>query len=88
MGQRKPVIVSNIYRRPVAGGPKRKALNLTRYHHLDVGPTGRSSPDGARGGREDKASASYRQARDQIIERMSTHSAPHPPKNLKGAARF
>lgn len=48
---------------------QRKALELTRYHHLDVVYWPILDPTGLGEGREDRL-GSYRQARDQIIARM------------------
>jgi len=54
---------------------QRKALELTRYHHLDVVYWPILDPTGLGEGREDKL-RSYRQARDQIVERMIDRFGP------------
>ena len=48
---------------------QRRALELTRYHHLEVEYWPVLDPTGLGETREDKL-ASYRQARDQIRERL------------------
>ena len=57
---------------------QRKALEFTRYHHIDVVYWPILDPTGLGETREAKL-ASYRQARDQIIERMI--DAWGPPKD-------
>ena len=54
---------------------QRKALELTRYHHLDVVYWPILDPTGLGETREDKLKG-YRQARDQIIERMTDMWGP------------
>ncbi len=49
---------------------QRRALELTRVHHLDVIYWPILDPTGLGEGREDKL-RSYREARDQIVERMT-----------------
>ena len=58
-------------RRPVALSPaaQRKALELTRYHHLEIDYWPILDPTGLGETREAKLDA-YRQARDQIVGRM------------------
>lgn len=61
---------------------QRKALELTRYHHLDVEYWPILDPTGLGETREDKL-RSYRQARDQIIARMTGKwGAPKPAEVL------
>ncbi len=50
---------------------QRRALELTRFYHLDVEYWPILDPTGLGESREDKL-ASYRSARDQIIERLRT----------------
>jgi arsenate reductase len=54
---------------------QRRALDLTRFYHLDVEYWPILDPTGLGEGREDKL-ASYRQARDQIRERMLSRFGP------------
>ena len=54
---------------------QRKALDLTRLYHLDVEYWPILDPTGLGESREDKL-ASYRQARDQIYERMIARFGP------------
>ena len=54
---------------------QRRALELTRYYHLDVEYWPILDPTGLGETREDKL-ASYRQARDQIRERMLSRFGP------------
>lgn len=54
---------------------QRRALELTRYHHLDVEYWPILDPTGIGDGREAKLAA-YRQARDQIRERMIDRFGP------------
>lgn len=54
---------------------QRKVLDLTRYHHLDVEYWPIMDPTGLGTLREDKLNA-YRQARDQIRERMVSRFGP------------
>ena len=54
---------------------QRRALELTRYFHLDVEYWPILDPTGLGESREDKL-ASYRQARDQILERMLKRFGP------------
>jgi len=49
---------------------QRRALELTRYHHLEVVYWPILDPTGLAEAREDKLKG-YREARDQIIERMT-----------------
>ncbi|WP_439332838.1 low molecular weight phosphatase family protein [Tranquillimonas alkanivorans] len=54
---------------------QRRALDLTRYFHLDVEYWPILDPTGLGEGREDKL-RSYRQARDQIRDRMISRFGP------------
>ncbi|MDJ1008647.1 MAG: low molecular weight phosphatase family protein [Paracoccaceae bacterium] len=54
---------------------QRKALELTRFHHLEVVYWPILDPTGLGEGREDKL-RSYREARDQIIARMQDRWGP------------
>ncbi|WP_298497864.1 low molecular weight phosphatase family protein [uncultured Maritimibacter sp.] len=54
---------------------QRKVLDLTRYHHLDVEYWPVMDPTGLGTRREEKLDA-YRQARDQIRERMISRFGP------------
>lgn len=54
---------------------QRKVLDLTRYHHLDVEYWPIMDPTGLGTMREEKLEA-YRQARDQIRERMVSRFGP------------
>ena len=54
---------------------QRKALESNRFHYIDVEYWPILDPTGLGEGREDKL-RSYRQARDQIIERMTTAFGP------------
>lgn len=56
---------------------QRRALELTRFYSLDVEYWPILDPTGLGEGREDKL-ASYRQARDQIIERIQGKWGPPP----------
>ena len=56
---------------------QRQALELTRYFHLDVAYWPVLDPTGLGETREDKLAA-YRQARDQIRERMIARFGPPP----------
>lgn len=58
---------------------QRRALELTRYYHLDVEYWPILDPTGLGETREDKL-ASYRQARDQIKERMLARFGPPTEK--------
>jgi arsenate reductase len=61
---------------------QRKALELTRYYHLDVEYWPIMDPTGLGETREDKLSR-YRQSRDQIVERLVGRFGPPIPKPLK-----
>lgn len=62
---------------------QRQALELTRFFHLDVEYWPILDPSGLGEAREDKLNA-YRQARDQIRQRMiARFGAPHRSKNRK-----
>ena len=54
---------------------QRKALELTRYYHLDVEYWPIMDPTGLGESRDAKLSR-YRQSRDQIIERLKTRFGP------------
>lgn len=54
---------------------QRRALDLTRYYHLEVEYWPILDPTGLGTKREDKL-ASYRQARDQILTRMRARFGP------------
>ena len=54
---------------------QRQALELTRYYHLDVEYWPIMDPTGIGETREAKLDA-YRQARDQIIQRMTARFGP------------
>jgi len=57
---------------------QRRALDLTRHHHLDVEYWPILDPTGLGETRGDKLTA-YRQARDQIVTRMVTRFGAPPP---------
>ncbi len=64
---------------------QRKALELTRYHHLEVEYWPVLDPTGLGEGREDKL-ASYRQTRDQIRDRiLAKFGAPEPEEGEEPA---
>ena len=54
---------------------QRRALELTRYYHLEVEYWPILDPTGLGGGREQRLQA-YRQSRDQIRERMLARFGP------------
>ena len=58
---------------------QRRALDLTRFYHLEVEYWPILDPTGLGEGREEKL-ASYRQARDQIKDRMLQRFGPPLPK--------
>ena len=58
---------------------QRRALELTRYFHLSVEYWPILDPTGLGEGREAKLSA-YRQARDQIRNRILDRFGPQPPQ--------
>lgn len=62
---------------------QRRALELTRYYHLDVEYWPILDPSGLGETREDRL-ASYRQTRDQIIERLIARFGP-PTADPAGA---
>ncbi|MGO4853456.1 arsenate-mycothiol transferase ArsC [Phaeovulum sp. W22_SRMD_FR3] len=61
---------------------QRRALDLTRFYHLDVEYWPIMDPTGLAEGREAKLAA-YRQTRQQIMERMMERFGP--PKEIKQA---
>lgn len=56
-------------------GSQRRALELTRFYHLDVVYWPILDPTGL-GTKRDEKLAAYRQARDQIVERMAQRFGP------------
>jgi protein-tyrosine-phosphatase len=64
---------------------QRQALELTRTHSLDVLYWPVMDPTGFAGGRERQLEA-YRQARDQIVERMIATWGGTPPAPVAGDA--
>jgi arsenate reductase len=62
---------------------QRRALDLTRHYHLDVEYWPIIDPTGLGETREAKL-ASYRQARDQIIERMIARFGPPTEGDVNG----
>lgn len=62
---------------------QRRALDLTRHYHLDVEYWPILDPTGLGETREAKL-ASYRQARDQIMDRIKARFGPPQPTSSEG----
>lgn len=62
---------------------QRRALDLTRHYHLDVEYWPILDPTGLGETREEKL-ASYRQARDQIMDRIKARFGPPQPTSSEG----